>query len=251
MAAKGGMTHQRPAVGGPRGPGQEPMSLADLAGLREATYRLIGRAFLYPDEERVGVLAAAARDLRQESETLTRFAFFDVWSRLLSKLETLGQREISKTQAAYVTMFVVNSGGIPCPPYESIQREQPGWPAGWLLAQVEREYSAAGLAPSPVLGEMPDHVAVELEFVSVLCGLEAQAWEKENLGHGLGALRRQKEFLESHLARWFPKFAQQVKAADKGGVYAAVSEDAQAFMGYDIDLVEALLEAPPPASALP
>jgi len=54
IAAKGGVTHQRPAVGGPRGPGQEPMSRADLARFREATYRLISRAFLYPDEEREG-----------------------------------------------------------------------------------------------------------------------------------------------------------------------------------------------------
>jgi TorA maturation chaperone TorD len=148
-------------------------------------------------------------------------------------------------------MVVVNSRGVPCPPYESVYREQAGGGSGWLLAQVEREYEAAGLAPSPDLGELPDHVAVEIEFMAVLSGWEAQAWEEENLAQGIDALRRQKAFLDSHLALWFPTFARQVMATDSGGTYAPVCEGAQAFMGYDSDMLGALLERTPAMAEAP
>ena len=82
-----------------------------------------------------------------------------------------------------------------------------------------------------------------MEFVAVLCGREAQAWEARSRARAVVSLRQQERFLDSHLARWFPDFAERVRAADADGMYAALCEGAQAFIGYDVDLVDLLLEA--------
>lgn len=218
------------------------MPLAQLARFREATYRLLSQMFLYPDEERVAAIAAAANELWQERAALARFAFFGRWSHLLCFLKDLGQRRLEDIQSRYISIFVVNPAGVPCPPYESVYREPAGRPTGWLLAQVEREYATAGLGPKAEKRELPDHVAVETEYLGVLCGREAEAWEEKNRAAGTEAVRRQNAFLDRHLALWFPDFAGQVVAADISGVYATVSEAAQAFISHDGDLLGALLE---------
>lgn len=245
VVAKGNVAHQRPRGRKPRGLGQRRMSLAHLARFREATYRLFSHVFLYPDEARRTAVGAAADELWEERAALARFAFFRQWSAAIRFLNDLGGRGLSDIQTVYVSMFAANSAGIPCPPYESVYREPAGRPTGWLLAQVEGEYAAAGFALSPTLGELPDHVAVEMEFMALLCGREAQAWEERMPSQGIQAVRRQKAFLDSHLALWFPEFARQVAAADSGGAYAVVGEGAAAFISYDGDLLDALLETLP------
>ncbi len=229
----------------PRGPDEVRLSRGDLARFREATYRLLSQSFLYPDQERLRSVAAAAGQLLEAGEALARFAFFEKWYELLRFLNNLDRQPAEAIQGEYVPLFAANPRGVPCPPYESVYREPMGRPTGWLLAQVEGEYAAAGLAPSPDLAELPDHVAVEMEFMAVLCGREAEAWEEGEPVRGIEALRAQKAFTNSHLTLWFPEFAQQVTAADEGGAYPVICEGAQTFFAYDRDLLEALLEAVP------
>lgn len=221
------------------------MPLAHLARLREATYRLFSQTFLYPDGERRAAVGAAAGELWEQRAALARFAFFKQWNEALRFLKNLDQRDLSDVQTAYVSLFAANPAGIPCPPYESVYREPAGRPTGWLLAEVESEYAAAGFALSPALGELPDHVSVEMEFMALLGGREAQAWEERNPTRAVRALRKQKAFLDRHLALWFPEFVRHVAAVDGGGVYAAVGQAAQAFVGHDRDLLETLIETFP------
>jgi TorA maturation chaperone TorD/Pyruvate/2-oxoacid:ferredoxin oxidoreductase delta subunit len=71
---------------------------------------------------------------------------------------------------------------------------------------VQAQYRQAGLELS---GELPDHAAVELEFLSFLAGREeedadqAQKWR---------AARRR--FLKEHAGRWLPEVGRRLSAAD-------------------------------------
>lgn len=241
-AGEGSVVHHRPRDRKLRGSGQDPLPLAHLAQFRAVTYRLFSHIFLYPHGERLLAVAAAARELQEQGAVLARFAFFEQWQQLLHQLQGLGERDAGELQGKFVSLFSVNAGGdLPCPPYESTYRVPAGQPTGWLLAQVEQEYTAAGLTLSPSLGELPDHLAVEMEFVASLCGQEAQAWEERDLVHGIAALQRQKAFLDRHLARWLPDFTWRVMAADGKGLFAAVSRGAQSFISYDCDFLDALV----------
>ncbi len=219
--------------------------LAQLARLRQGCYRFLSALFLYPEGERSALLVRGARELLEASDSLAVFPFFGRWQRLLTTLKELGEGR-PEAEKEYVRLFVVNPQA---PPYESFYIDPKRQATGWITAQLVREYSRRGLTPVSSLGEPPDHVAVELEFMAFLCSLEARAWEEEDLKRGFQIQRWQRRFLDSHLQRWIPAFARQVTAASKGGVYALAAEAAYAFVHHDRDLVALALEAEPFAIA--
>lgn len=227
-------------------PSRPEASRSDLARCREATYRLVSQAFLYPDAERLQGVLENATQVREEGALPVQLASYTVWCHLLQSLIALGGCPATDLEDRYVSLFVINSRSVPCPPYESACLEGKGPQAGGeLLAEVEREYAAAGLALPPALGELPDHIAIELEFLALLCEREAVGWERRSPRRSLIALRQQKAFLDRHLGAWLPAFARRLAAADRIGTYAAIGKQANAFVRYDRDLLAALLEAKP------
>jgi TorA maturation chaperone TorD len=214
------------------------MRLADLARVRQAGYRLFSSALLYPDEERFETLGAVAQELEGRSRRLAEFAFFPQWSRFVRALVTWADGGMAGVEQAYVRLFVVSPDGI-CPPYAS-HYLAPGAPAQ-VMAEVEGEYARAGFSVPPSLGEPPDHIAVELEFMGLLCAEEAEAWNRRSPGDAVQRLDREASFLDRHLSRWFAEFFDQVAALDGGGFYTLATDAARAFLAHDLDLTTALL----------
>ena len=216
------------------------MHLEDLASLRQLAYRLFSSALLYPEEGRLNAVAAAAVEMRQQSHSTARFAFFPQWKRLLTALADLKGHRILGEE--YMRVFQHSPGGTPCLPYESVYVDPGRQAAGWVMVLLQQEYAAAGLAVSPAMNEPPDHVAVELEFMAFLCGQEAEAWGREAMTDSARALERQAAFLRRHLGLWFPELAQRVATADGQGLYSVVAETAKAFISHDQDLIAVLLD---------
>lgn len=216
--------------------------LAELARLRQAAYRVLGTVLLYPHAELIAILAPVAKQLLVESRPFREFAFWGAWERLLGSLQAWDGADQARLEAAYVSTFMVASDGAPCFPYESayLPREA----TGWVLAELDREYAQyarVSLSVAPSLKEPPDHAAVELEFMSVLCGEEAQAWRRKNLDEGVKRLDREASFLDQHLSRWFPELARRVAERDGGAFYPLATDAARTFIAHDLELVTALL----------
>lgn len=221
---------------------QGSLHLADLARFRQAAYRLFSTMLLYPDEERLKTVAAVAGELREYADTLAAFSFFLEWRELLDTLRGLADLKPERVQEEYVHVFIANPDYTPCLPYESAYLGSRGATTGWTAVELERKYAAAGLSLSPTLKEAPDHAAVELEFMSLLCDQEACAWEGRRLADGIEALKRQVAFLEQHLSRWFPAFARGITRRDSSEIYAAATRTAEAFISHDRDLLQALVK---------
>ena len=181
-------------------------------------------------------------ELGRRNRFFSGFAFFHEWSRLLAVFGGLAHRSLTDVQGEHLRLFGVNARGIPCPPYESAHMDAGSQNAGWVQAQLQREYATCGLVTSSSLNEPPDHVAVELEFMAFLCSQEAKAWEADALEAGARALQREKGFLAQHLVCWLPGFAEQVVGADILGVYGTIASTARAFVTHDLDLVGILLD---------
>lgn len=216
------------------------MHLEDLAHWRQLAYRLFSAMLLYPDEERLKTITTAAAELHKQSDSMVRFTFFSQWQRLLTSLADFTDHHALGEK--YVGLFMHSPERAPCLPYESVYVDPGGQAAGWIVALLEREYATAGLALSPSLKDLPDHVAVELEFMAFLCGQEADAWNREVVKEGVQALERQAVFLERHMTRWFPEWARQVATADGEGIYSVAAETARGFMSHDQDLIGSLLD---------
>jgi len=203
-------------------------------------YRLFSSALLYPEEGRLKTIAAVAGELHEQSHAMVKFIFFPQWQRFLTSLAELPSHHALEEE--YVRVFMHSPERAPCLPYESVYADPGGQAAGWVVALLEREYAAAGLALSPSLKDLPDHVAVELEFMAFLCSQEADAWNRAVVKEAVQTLERQAAFLSKHLARWFPEWARRVATANGEGIYSVVAETTRAFISHDQDLISILLE---------
>jgi len=96
----------------------------------------------------------------------------------------------------------VGPGTVPCPPYESVWRNDVPVHLrrslmGPCTEDLRRLYTEIGLQVAPSSGELPDHVAVELEAL-------AYAIRSPGSIQSAGAL------LTDHLAKWLPAFCRAV-----------------------------------------
>jgi TorA maturation chaperone TorD len=130
-----------------------------------------------------------------------------------------GVEEIPGLLDEYERLFV-GPGPVPCPPYESYWREDVPLDVrrslmGPCTADLRRIYAELGLEMAPGTGELPDHIAVELEAL-------AYAVSDERTYPQARAL-----FFD-HLRRWLPRLCRAVDHEAEGRFYhglAAVTLD--------------------------
>ena len=99
------------------------------------------------------------------------------------------------------------------------------------LADLAAFYRAFGLEVADGAAERPDHIGMELEFMSVLAAKEAHAHElqldEENVELCVGA---QKKFLREHLGRWSPAFARRLARRATDETLAVLAEFTRDFI---------------------
>lgn len=229
------------SVASPRRPSRAGgLPLARLAELRAAAYRVLGASLLYPEAGWLAGCAGLGAGLRAETRPLARFACWPAWARFVRLLGRLSADDLPSLERQYVACFVAAPDRTVALPYESAWAAREAAPA--ILAALDRQYAGAGFAVAPSLGEPPDHAAVELEFLSVLCAGEAAAWRWRAFEAVAERLRRQARFIAAHPGAWIPRLADRLAADGGCGFYPAAVEAARAFLAHDRDLVAALLE---------
>jgi TorA maturation chaperone TorD/Fe-S-cluster-containing hydrogenase component 2 len=163
-------------------------------------------------------------------------------ARARSRIYTALSQDFAKPQEGleveYARLFV-GPGRPVAHPYESVYRE--GRVMGDCTLAVRQSYVTEGLAPQG--HSLPDHVAVELEFMAHLARQEAEAWERGDEEEVRACLRRQEAFLGEHLGRWLPRFCQQVLASEAHSFYANLAQRTWEHVAQDIAQVRSWLSA--------
>lgn len=231
-------------------PGQDAGALAKA---RSSVYDLLVLGFSPPSEELLQALEARLPQVLEEAETLF------IWPNLVGKLERLQtfagkdrgrcEKFLADLKLEYTRLFM-GPYGLPVPPYESVYREPTRTVMGASTLDVLRRYEEAGLVLSPSFKELPDHVAVELEFLALLSSEEAEAWERGDAAESLRFLRLEEAFLRDHLVPWIGSFCDRVVSSTEGPFYQAMAELAQAYIPLDRDHAAALVHLLEEASNL-
>jgi TorA maturation chaperone TorD len=210
-------------------PVAQPQSEADylcFAHARREAYGFLARAFEYPTDAFLaditipGYVEALAASFHQLANNDDVNEGLTLWSQVaVSGGALIGEYGLSPLRTAY-TRLIYDTNLPFVPPYESVycnERRVMGKPAG----AVADDYRAAGLGIEGA--EMPDHIALECEFVALLAGREADAWQagqREEARQILGTTNR---FLSEHVLSWGGKFCADLLALAQVDFYRAVA----------------------------
>jgi len=89
------------------------------------------------------------------------------------------------------------------------------------------------------VSERPDHIALELEFMSVLAYKEALALQNNLTEQAQICRDAQKKFLEAHLGRWAGLFAETVMRTSHLEFYRDLARELKAFIESECALLGA------------
>jgi len=161
--------------------------------------------------ELVIVLASAGIDLGDEFETET---FADLADNLAIE---------------YTRLFL--GPGKHISPHESVQLKRgSGILWGPETSAVRRAYRAAGFDLGETKTDIPDHLCVELDFLSLLAREEAQAWTDQDQDSAAKFLQLQHDFLSQHLGKWAAAFCAKVKKQAEFAFYPAFAGLLRGFL---------------------
>jgi TorA maturation chaperone TorD len=191
---------------------------------RSVVYRLFSVALRPPDEglatldgaqwETVLQAARGAGDEAAAAVEAARQAFAGV------SADTLASE--------YDWLFGHRVGGD-CPLYEAQYAAGGIFPQAQRLADIAGFYRAFGLDADDAVGERPDHISLELEFMHVLAYREAYARRHHGPDEVALLLDAQRAFVRDHLSRWVPALGRSlVKTAD--GPYTSLAAALAAWM---------------------
>jgi len=138
-------------------------------------------------------------------------------------------------EAEYIRLFEIAPKRPPCPLYEGYWRGRDGTERRELMAELMRFYRFFGLSLGESVREMPDHLAVELEFMAVLTDGEAAAVAED--GDGKSFRRAQRDVLQRHLGHWTPKVNGTIHEIDAHPFFQALVAEIDAQVQADLDMI--------------
>jgi DMSO reductase family type II enzyme chaperone len=181
-------------------------------------YGLLAAAFRHPHPD----LHASLRDgtfvARLDELCAPRGAGLGESLRLLARAAQLVPDSFEIFEASYIQAFDLADARKGCSPYAASY--MPGPPAD-VLIDLKCRYSSFDLRIGPE--ERPDHVAVELEFLSFLARREGAAPQ------AAGCRSAEEGFVASHFANWIPAFTERLARRPGMEFHAAAARLADAF----------------------
>lgn len=144
----------------------------------------------------------------------------------------LGGESLEDLLLDHARLFV-GPFGLMAPPYGSVYLDGEQRCMGESTWDAARCYEEFGLGAAAGFYEALDHVAVELEFMHFLSTRQihalVQAGDAEDL------CRRQRIFIEKHLAAWVPEFTRRIEAHAQTRFYRNLAVVTRLFITSDLE----------------
>jgi len=119
------------------------------------------------------------------------------------------------------------------PPYGSIYLDDAKTVMGDSTARAASFYHSCGLHLADDFHELPDHFAVELEFMSYLAFKQREAEASGHKDEAARFLDLQKEFLDRFLMPWLEPFTYAIINDGEAPFYQAIARCTAAFVNID------------------
>lgn len=187
-------------------------------------YRFLAACFYQPKKETLGAehfFSALALNLQQVCPAAAPFA--------RQMEESLAASTEEELTVEYARLFV-GPFGLKAPPYGSVYLDGDRTVMGPSTMETIQVYEQEGLTRDEGFHELPDHIAVELEFMYYLSYRRVEALQKGDLARGDAYLLKQEQFRTRFLGKWVPPFCDHIQKETDNGFYGALAECVAAFV---------------------
>ena len=142
--------------------------------------------------------------------------------------------ELESLKIDYTRLFI-GPFKLLAPPYGSVYLEDNRIMAESTI-DVGKWYEKEAL--NVLIKGPPDHIAIELEFMYYLAVKQIQATKEGNSQDIQLYQKKQQVFLCSHLAKWLPKFTENIKKHAQTEFYRKLAGLTDIFLQMDLDACE-------------
>lgn len=206
---------------------RDPSCLA----LREDAYRLLAACFYPPSpelfEERcLPSLADLLEDLAPDAARHARDA-----------AHAFEQASPVSLAVEHARLFI-GPFRLVAPPYGSLYLDDAKTVMGESTGKVSAFYGSCGLHLADDFHEMPDHIAVELEFLSFLAHKERESVAAGDRGEASRFAGLQIAFLDRFLLPWLSPFTRSVMEGTESPFYRAIARCTSTYVTGDRDFLE-------------
>lgn len=193
-----------------------------ITTIREDAYRLLAACYYPPTEEQVEEnCSRSLTALLEQSQP-------DAAEHARKAARSIGS-DLEALAVEHARLFI-GPFHLVAPPYGSFYLDDARTVMGESTARVAAFYHSCGLQLADDFADLPDHVAVELEFMSYLAHRQREAAATGNLDEARRMLKLQREFLATHLLPWLTPFTRAVIDDGESPFYQAVARCTAAFI---------------------
>lgn len=182
---------------------------------RGNSYKVLAECYYLPDENLVRMLNGLSESTRELHPALAG--------------NIPGLDDVDSLKVDYSKLFV-GPYELFAPPYGSMYLED-GKLMGDSTMDVKNWYVEEGLEIT--LREVPDHIAIELEFMHFLISKETQAISNSDPENAILYLKKQEAFIDIHLGQWVSAFAHRIKKRAKTEFYRNLAHVTESFVKSD------------------
>lgn len=193
---------------------------------REDAYRLLAACFYPPTPELLEetCCASLATLLEEEAADAAQYA--------ADAAVAAGNSSVAALAIEHARLFI-GPFQLVAPPYGSVYLDDAKTVMGDSTARVAAFYHNCGLQLADDFHELPDHFAVELEFMSFLAFKQREAEVSGNLDEVARIAALQQEFLGTYLMPWLEPFTSAIITDAEAPFYQAIARCTAAFARSD------------------
>jgi TorA maturation chaperone TorD len=192
--------------------------------MRGECFRFLAACFYQLKKEMlVGeqLLPTLVSNLRQVCPDAAPFA-----QRMMDSLASYTDEELA---VEYARLFV-GPFGLKAPPYGSIYLDNDHTVMGPSTIETISFYEVEGLTRDEGFHELPDHIAVEMEFMYYLIYREVETLQKNDKALAETYHHKQEQFRVNFLSKWVPQFCQNIINETDNSFYKALAECVTTFV---------------------
>ena len=217
-----------------------------LAAARRGVYAYLSDAFTNPPSPKEAQRLSSTEFL-DEAITLFSEAMAAALKQCAASVEDSHEWE-GQAREEFMRLFKI-PGAQYVMPYESVYRDNreiegkriTGLLMGQSSVDVQKWYRLAALEISEEFKDLPDHIALELNYLAHLCMKEGEFAQADDGARLTRALEMERDFLAGHVVEWLGPLRDRILEKSRHPYFCAVAELAVDFTNGDLATLEDLL----------